>query len=184
MCSEASLAASRVTASRAKTPARRARPTLSRPCATACLRPSAALPPYATAAGSPHVRNTELATAYPNAGSDYHFRNRAYGRGVSFLFSWARFSVITKGSIALLGFVFGDHISAELKDEHHNMVRALIWSIVLITVLYRLVLGVCGAILAVLPRHEQARWIESAAAVEHATVLQGRAYPRVRFPPD
>jgi amino acid transporter len=187
----------------------------------------------------------ELATTYPNAGGDYHFLHRAYGRGVSFLFGWARVSVITTGSIALLGFVFGDYtaqvvplgtghdsavyaalailvltwvnvrgmragakvqtwltalevsgllliiiaslvlvsngsaaapapasaaaassasgippmiglamvfvlltfggwneaayISAELKDERHNMVRALIWSIVLITALYLLV---------------------------------------------
>lgn len=51
----------------------------------------------------------ELATAYPNAGGDYHFLRRAYGRSVSFLFAWARFSVITTGSIALLGFVFGDY---------------------------------------------------------------------------
>ena len=51
----------------------------------------------------------ELATAYPNAGGDYHFLSRAYGRGVSFLFAWARLSVITTGSIALLGFVFGDY---------------------------------------------------------------------------
>jgi amino acid transporter len=177
----------------------------------------------------------ELATAYPNAGGDYHFLHRAYGRSVSF---------ITTGSIALLGFVFGDYttqllplgtaydaaiyaalaivvltwvnvrgmrtgaatqtwltvvevsglvliviaglflvsngntpvaapaaaasssgsaippmiglamvfvlltfggwneaayISAELKDEKHNMVKALIWSIVLITALYLLV---------------------------------------------
>src|SRR5688572_10578398 len=53
----------------------------------------------------------ELATAYPHAGGDYHFLHRAYGRGVSFLFGWARFSVITTGSIALLAFVFGDYLS-------------------------------------------------------------------------
>lgn len=53
----------------------------------------------------------ELATAYPSAGGDYHFLHRAYGRGVSFLFGWARFSVITTGSIALLAFVFGDYLS-------------------------------------------------------------------------
>lgn len=53
----------------------------------------------------------ELATAYPHVGGDYHFMNRAYGRGVSFIFAWARFSVITTGSIALLAFVFGDYLS-------------------------------------------------------------------------
>jgi APA family basic amino acid/polyamine antiporter len=56
----------------------------------------------------------ELATAYPHAGGDYHFLHRAYGRNVSFLFGWARFSVITTGSIALLAFVFGDYISEVL----------------------------------------------------------------------
>ena len=56
----------------------------------------------------------ELATAYPNAGGDYHFLKRAYGRAVSFLFGWARFSVITTGSIALLAFVFGDYMNQVL----------------------------------------------------------------------
>src|SRR5688572_11442580 len=53
----------------------------------------------------------ELATTYPHAGGDYHFLHRAYGRGLSFIFAWARFSVITTGSIALLAFVFGDYVS-------------------------------------------------------------------------
>ena len=53
----------------------------------------------------------ELATAYPSAGGDYHFLNRAFGRHVSFLFAWSRFSVITTGSIALLAFVFGDYMT-------------------------------------------------------------------------
>lgn len=52
----------------------------------------------------------ELTTAYPHAGGDYHYLQRAYGRSVAFLFGWARFSVITTGSIALLGFVFGDYM--------------------------------------------------------------------------
>ncbi|MEN3363496.1 MAG: basic amino acid/polyamine antiporter, family [Burkholderiales bacterium] len=56
----------------------------------------------------------ELATAYAHAGGDYHFLRRAYGRSVSFLFAWARFSVITTGSIALLSFVFGDYLSQVL----------------------------------------------------------------------
>jgi amino acid transporter len=53
----------------------------------------------------------ELATAYPSAGGDYHFLHRAFGRQVSFLFAWCRFSVITTGSIALLAFVFGDYMT-------------------------------------------------------------------------
>jgi basic amino acid/polyamine antiporter, APA family len=53
----------------------------------------------------------ELATAFPSAGGDYHFLRRAYGRAVSFLFAWARFAVITTGSIALLAFVWGDYMT-------------------------------------------------------------------------
>lgn len=52
----------------------------------------------------------ELATTFPHAGGDYHFLHRAFGRRLSFLFAWARFSVITTGSIALLAFVFGDYM--------------------------------------------------------------------------
>jgi APA family basic amino acid/polyamine antiporter len=52
----------------------------------------------------------ELSTSFPSAGGDYHFLHLAYGRSVAFLFGWARFSVITTGSIALLAFVFGDYM--------------------------------------------------------------------------
>ena len=37
----------------------------------------------------------ELATTFPNAGGDYHFLTRAYGRDLSFFFAWARVLVIT-----------------------------------------------------------------------------------------
>jgi basic amino acid/polyamine antiporter, APA family len=53
----------------------------------------------------------ELGTAYASAGGDYHFLRRAYGRAVAFLFGWARYAVITTGSIALLAFVFGDYLA-------------------------------------------------------------------------
>ena len=56
----------------------------------------------------------ELSTAYAHVGGDYHFLHRAYGRRVSFLFAWARFSVIATGSIALLGLVFGDYMQRVL----------------------------------------------------------------------
>ena len=53
----------------------------------------------------------ELATTYPHAGGDYHFLTRAWGRDLSFLYAWARATVINTGSIALLAFVFGDYMS-------------------------------------------------------------------------
>ncbi|CAA9426712.1 Uncharacterized amino acid permease, GabP family [uncultured Microcoleus sp.] len=53
----------------------------------------------------------ELATAFPNAGGDYHFLTRAFGKKLSFLFAWARMSVIQTGSVALLAFIFGDYMS-------------------------------------------------------------------------
>ena len=51
----------------------------------------------------------ELATAYPNAGGDYHYLRRAFGHDIAFLFAWARMTVLQTGSIAMLGFVFGDY---------------------------------------------------------------------------
>lgn len=54
----------------------------------------------------------ELATAFPNAGGDYHFLKTAYGDDLAFLFAWSRFAVINTGSIALLGFVLGDYANA------------------------------------------------------------------------
>jgi amino acid transporter len=53
----------------------------------------------------------ELATAHPHAGGDYHYLRLAFGDKVSFLFAWARLTVIPTGSIALLGYVFGDYAS-------------------------------------------------------------------------
>ena len=53
----------------------------------------------------------ELASTYPHAGGDYHFLTRAFGRNVSFLYAWAKATVINTGSIALLSFVFGDYLS-------------------------------------------------------------------------
>ena len=53
----------------------------------------------------------ELAATFPSAGGDYHFLHLAYGKRPAFLFAWARATVITTGSIALLAFVFGDYAS-------------------------------------------------------------------------
>jgi len=51
----------------------------------------------------------ELASAFPDAGGEYHFLNRAYGTSVGFLFTWGRMTVIQTGSIALAGFILGDY---------------------------------------------------------------------------
>ncbi|HMN80861.1 MAG TPA: amino acid permease [Burkholderiaceae bacterium] len=67
----------------------------------------------------------ELASTYPDAGGDYHFLQRAFGRPVSFLFAWARLAVITTGSIAVLGYTFGDYASNLLKLGPHS---AAIWA--------------------------------------------------------
>ena len=56
----------------------------------------------------------ELCTAYPHAGGDYHFLHRAFGRNLSFMYAWARATVINPGSIALLAFVFGDYMGTVL----------------------------------------------------------------------
>jgi basic amino acid/polyamine antiporter, APA family len=62
----------------------------------------------------------ELATTFPDAGGDYHFLTRAYGKDVSFFFAWARVTVITAGSIALLAFVFGDYMSRVVSLGAHS----------------------------------------------------------------
>ncbi len=62
----------------------------------------------------------ELATAFPSAGGDYHFLSRAFGRDLSFFFAWARVTVITTGSIALLSFIFGDYASRVLSLGAHS----------------------------------------------------------------
>ena len=51
----------------------------------------------------------ELGSAYPNAGGEYFFLRRAYGDWLSFLFAWARMTVIQTGAIAAIAFVIGDY---------------------------------------------------------------------------
>lgn len=53
----------------------------------------------------------ELAAAHPHIGGDYHFLERAYGRRLAFVYAWARIAVIQSGSIALLGYIFGDYLA-------------------------------------------------------------------------
>jgi amino acid transporter len=53
----------------------------------------------------------ELGSAYPNAGGEYFFLQRAYGNSLAFLFAWARMTMIQTGVIAAIAFVFGDYAS-------------------------------------------------------------------------
>jgi basic amino acid/polyamine antiporter, APA family len=53
----------------------------------------------------------ELATAFPSAGGEYHFIQRAYGSSLAFLYGWARMTVIVAGSIAVFAYLFGDYMS-------------------------------------------------------------------------
>jgi len=62
----------------------------------------------------------ELATTYPHAGGDYHFLARAFGKPASFLYAWAKATVINTGSIALLAFVFGDYMSKVVNLGPHS----------------------------------------------------------------
>ena len=69
----------------------------------------------------------ELATTYPHSGGDYHYLSRAFGSRLSFLFGWARMSVIQTGSIAVLSFVVGDYASQIVSlGEHSSAIYAAV----------------------------------------------------------
>jgi basic amino acid/polyamine antiporter, APA family len=74
----------------------------------------------------------ELCTAYPNAGGDYHFLHRAFGRNISFIYGWSRAMIINTGSIALLAFVFGDYMSTLLSLGAYSSV---VWALLIVLVL-------------------------------------------------
>jgi len=74
----------------------------------------------------------ELATMYPHAGGDYHFLNKAYGKNISFLYGWAKATVINTGSIALLAFVFGDYMTKVIPLGNYSTV---LWAVMIIIAL-------------------------------------------------
>jgi len=74
----------------------------------------------------------ELCTAYPNAGGDYHFLHRAFGRNLSFIYGWSRATIINTGSIALLAFVFGDYMSTLVNLGTYS---SAIWALLVVVVL-------------------------------------------------
>jgi len=70
---------------------------------------------------------TELAVRYPETGGEYAFLSRGWGRGVAFVFAWARMTVIQTGAIAAVSFVFGDYASEiwRLGDKSSSIYAAL-----------------------------------------------------------
>ena len=76
----------------------------------------------------------ELGSAYPNAGGEYFFLRRAYGDWLSFLFAWARMTVIQTGAIAAIAFVVGDYATQvfSLGDKSAAIYAAL--AVMMITV--------------------------------------------------
>ena len=74
----------------------------------------------------------ELATAYPSAGGEYHFIQRAYGSSLAFLYGWARMTVIVAGSIAVFAYLFGDYFSRVINLGAYS---SAIWAAVIVIVL-------------------------------------------------
>ncbi|NTW06863.1 MAG: protein-L-isoaspartate(D-aspartate) O-methyltransferase, partial [Syntrophaceae bacterium] len=75
----------------------------------------------------------ELMSADPHAGGDYHYLHRAFGPVPSFLYAWARITIIQTGFIAMVAFIIGDYASEifSLGRFSHSIYAAL--AIVLLT---------------------------------------------------
>ncbi len=74
----------------------------------------------------------ELATAFPSAGGEYHFLQKAFGRQVSFLYGWARLTVVVAGSIAVFSYLFGDYMSRVINLGTYS---SAIWAAFIVTTL-------------------------------------------------
>jgi APA family basic amino acid/polyamine antiporter len=74
----------------------------------------------------------ELATAFPSAGGEYHFLQRAFGRSLAFLYGWARMTVIVAGSIAVFAYLFGDYVSRLINLGPYS---SAIWAAIVVGVL-------------------------------------------------
>jgi APA family basic amino acid/polyamine antiporter len=83
----------------------------------------------------------ELAAAYPNAGGEYHFLTRAFGRTAGFLCAWSRMAVIQTGSIAFLGFLVGDYTASLLDAEQATWISAAVAAAVVVVLTLVNILG-------------------------------------------
>jgi amino acid transporter len=77
----------------------------------------------------------ELGSAHPDAGGEYHYLSRAFGRPIGVLFAWARGTVIQTGAIAAVAFVYAEYASNILPlGTYGNAIHALV-AVVAITAL-------------------------------------------------
>ncbi len=74
----------------------------------------------------------ELATAFPSAGGEYHFLQKAFGRSLAFLYGWARMTVIVAGSIAVFAYLFGDYMSRVINLGEYS---SAIWAALVVAAL-------------------------------------------------
>jgi APA family basic amino acid/polyamine antiporter len=77
----------------------------------------------------------ELGSAYPHAGGEYFFLQRAYGGQVAFLFAWARMTMIQTGVIAAIAFVFGDYAAQLMPIGNHGAAIYAAAAVIAITAL-------------------------------------------------
>src|SRR5690625_1117321 len=75
----------------------------------------------------------ELSAAHPNAGGEYHFLSKAYGRGLAMMFGWARCTVIQTGAIAAVAFMLGDYLSQLVSLGPYGSAIYAATSVVLLT---------------------------------------------------
>ena len=86
----------------------------------------------------------ELGSQNPNAGGEYFYLTRAYGRATGFLFAFGRMTVMQTGAIAAVAFVYGDYANklVPLGDLGPSLHAAL--SVIAFTVLQLLGTTISG----------------------------------------
>ena len=86
----------------------------------------------------------ELAAMMPNAGGQYNFVTRIYGKRMGFVYGWAVFSVIQTGVIAAVAMAFAKHLG--IFTWNHEKV---VFSFVLFGTTFKLLAGQLIAIASI-----------------------------------
>ncbi len=75
----------------------------------------------------------ELGSAHPDAGGEYHYLSRAFGRPVGVLFAWARGTVIQTGAIAAVAFVYAEYATNILPLGTYSIAIHALLAVLVIT---------------------------------------------------